>query len=144
MRFSSDRGITLVSTAALALLALLVCLHKPGVDSWWPPCPLYALTGFYCPGCGSTRMLYWLLRGNPLLAFRQNPLAMIMLPIVIYGLVRQWISRDSAVFTRIRSGWIVAFAVVVIAFAVARNIPTQPFCQLAPGGECRVSSSHTR
>ncbi len=32
MRFSSDRGITLVSTAALALLALLVCLHKPGVD----------------------------------------------------------------------------------------------------------------
>jgi hypothetical protein len=89
-------------------------------------------------------MLYWLLRGNPLLAFRQNPLAMIMLPVVIYGLVRQWISHDSGVFTRIRSGWMVAFAVVVIAFAVARNIPTQPFCQLAPGGECRVSSSHTR
>jgi hypothetical protein len=144
MRLSSDRGIVVVSTAALALLAVLVCFHKPGMDSWMPPCPFHALTGLYCPGCGSTRMLYWLVHGKPLLAFRQNPLAMLMLPVVIYGLAHQWLSPNSAVFTRIRSGWILGFACLVIVFTVARNIPAEPFSELAPGDEPNAVAALSR
>ncbi len=89
-------------------------------------------------------MLYHLVHGQVWLAFRDNLLSLMMLPVVLYGLARQWMQPSSGVFTRIRPAWITAFAAIVIAFAIARNIPTQPFCQLAPGGECRVSSPHTR
>ena len=139
MRISADRGITVVSTLALAALVTAVCFLKPGATSLLPPCPLHALTGLYCPGCGSTRMLYHLVRGQLGMAFRDNALSFIMLPVVVYGLVRQWLQPSSGVFTRIRPAWIMAFCAIVIAFTVARNIPVEPFCKLAPGGECRAT-----
>lgn len=79
-------------------------------------------------------MLYWLLHGHPLIALRQNPLAMITLPAVLYGLVRQWLCPESSVFTAIHPRWIATFAAVVIAFAIARNLPVEPFSLLAPCG----------
>ena len=42
-------------------------------------CPIYLLTGFPCPSCGTTRSIYWILRGEPVLAFRFNPLGFITL-----------------------------------------------------------------
>ncbi len=36
------------------------------------PCPINFLTGIYCIGCGGTRCIEALLRGNLLLAVRQN------------------------------------------------------------------------
>jgi hypothetical protein len=139
MRISADRGITIVSTLAVAAIVSAVCLLRPGATFLLPPCPLHALTGLYCPGCGSTRMLHHLVRGELGMAFRDNPLSFMTLPVVLYGLVRQWLQPNSGVFTRIRPGWIMAFGVIVIAFAVARNIPAKPFCRLAPGGECRAA-----
>lgn len=144
MRMSADRGMTIVSTLALVAVVSAVSLWRPGATSWLPPCPLHALTGFYCPGCGSTRMLYHLVHGELGMAFRENALSFLALPVVLYGLVRQWMQPNSGVFTRIRPGWILAFGVIVIAFTVARNIPAQPFCSLAPGGECRTALVQAR
>jgi hypothetical protein len=138
-RITADRGITIVSTLALVALVAAVCLVRPGATSWLPPCPLHALTGLYCPGCGSTRMLYHLVHGQLGMAFRDNPLSFIALPVVLYGLVRQWLEPASGVFNRIRPAWIVVFTVIVIAFTVVRNIPAQPYCRLAPGGQCRTA-----
>ena len=144
MRISSDRSITIVSTLGLAAMVTVVCFLRPGATSWLPPCPLHALTGFYCPGCGSTRMLYYLVHGEPGMAFRENALSFLALPVVLYGLVRQWMKPNSGVFTRIRPGWVLAFGGLVIAFTVARNISAQPFCSLAPGGECRTALVQAR
>jgi hypothetical protein len=80
-------------------------------------------------------MLYFLVHGHPYLAFRQNPLAMLVLPGVLYGLGRQIFARPRAVSSRVRPGWITAFLVVVILFTVLRNLPYAPFCALAPGGK---------
>lgn len=38
------------------------------------PCLFHTLTGAYCPGCGGTRALAALLRGNILLSFLYHPL----------------------------------------------------------------------
>lgn len=45
-----------------------------------PECILYKYTGFYCPGCGNTRAVIALLKGDILLSLRQN--AMIVTLIV--------------------------------------------------------------
>lgn len=127
-----------VTALGLAGLAAVVCFLRPGSTPFLPPCPFYLLTGFYCPGCGSTRMLYFLVHGHPYLAFRQNPLAMLVLPGVLYGLARQMFARPRAAHSLVHPGWITAFCIVVILFGVLRNVPFAPFCALAPGGVCRA------
>jgi hypothetical protein len=77
-------------------------------------------------------MLYFLVHGHPWLAFRQNALATIALPAVVYGLARQAINPRSEVFSRIHPRWMMAIGVVVVMFAVARNLPMRPFSLLAP------------
>lgn len=42
-------------------------------------CPVYDLTGLYCPGCGGTRSLTALLHGKILLAFHENPITPLLL-----------------------------------------------------------------
>ena len=59
---------------------------KPGHAPLLPACPLHRFTGFLCPGCGSTRALYLLLHGHPLGALRENGLAVLLLPVLIYDL----------------------------------------------------------
>jgi hypothetical protein len=135
MKSMPDRSMAYVTALALAGLVVVVCFLKPGSTPFLPPCPFRFLTGFYCPGCGSTRMLYFLVHGHPYLAFRQNPLAMLVLPGVLYGLGRQMFARSRAAHSRIHPRWITAFLVVVVLFTVLRNIPYAPFCALAPGGE---------
>ena len=135
MKSMPDRSIAYVTALALAGLVAVVCFLRPGSTPFLPPCPFRLLTGFYCPGCGSTRMLYFLVHGRPYLAFRQNPLAMLVLPGVLYGLGRQMFARSRAAHSRIHPRWITAFLVVVVLFTVLRNIPYAPFCALAPGGE---------
>src|ERR1017187_5525390 len=138
MRLAGDRCLVYGTALVLTGLIAVVCFLKPGTTPWLPPCQFYKLTGLYCPGCGSTRMLYFLVHGHPYLAFRQNPLAMLVLPGVLYGLGRQLFARPRAVNSRIHPGWITAFCAVVVLFGVLRNLPYAPFCALAPGGECRV------
>ncbi|WP_099466766.1 DUF2752 domain-containing protein [Konateibacter massiliensis] len=40
------------------------------------PCPIYTLTGIYCPGCGGTRSVHALLHGSFLSSFRYNPIVL--------------------------------------------------------------------
>jgi len=132
MRPSSDRLLVYGSAMGLAALALSLCFLTPGSTPWLPPCPFHALTGLYCPGCGSTRMLYFLVHGHPWLAFRQNALATIALPGVLFGLARQMINPRSDVYAHIHPRWMVTIGVAVVLFAVARNLPMRPFSLLAP------------
>lgn len=48
--------------------------HDPYTTQVFAPCPLLQLTGWQCPGCGSTRALYSLLHGDVAKAFAMNPL----------------------------------------------------------------------
>lgn len=63
----------------LGLGVLLVMISPLGASAPWPPCPLYALTGTFCPGCGSTRVMLALSEGDLALAWRQNPLVIFAL-----------------------------------------------------------------
>ena len=85
-------------------------------------------------------MLFYLLHGHPLQALQYNALSMLVLPIVLYSLVR--ISFTSALpsLPKLSQRWLTAFSLAIILFTVARNIPVEPLCKLAPGGVCRTNT----
>jgi hypothetical protein len=121
-----------ITAAALAALRLL----NPATSKLFPPCPLHALTGWYCPGCGSLRAMHQLLNGHVQAAFAMNPFAVIALPFLLYGFASQ-ISlevrgrRLPAFF--IPGGWIWTLAVTIVVFGILRNLSFAPFNLLAPG-----------
>jgi len=125
-------AVLLLGTAAIILLRVF----DPATSGIFPPCPIRYLTGLYCPGCGSLRAMHALLHGELARAWAMNPLMIVMLPFVTYGLV-------SAALLELRGNglpeimlpakWIRAFCVLVVLYAVARNLPLYPFDLLAPG-----------
>lgn len=127
-----ERRLTLLAATMLAAMVLAVGLGKPGHGVFFPPCPLHALTGWLCPGCGSTRALWLLVHGQFLPAIRENALAVLSLPLVLFDLAAILNRRWPTLSSRIRPTGIWALLLVVILFAVLRNLPFAPFTLLAP------------
>ena len=99
-----------------------------------PRCPLHALTGLYCPGCGSARALYSLLHGDALQAMAMNPLLVVALPLVLLMALHSAGWRPRALDPLVRViGNPTLWLAVLAGFGVLRNVPFAPFNALAPG-----------
>lgn len=123
-----------VAFAAAAIALLLWQVDPTGAGSPLPPCPSEWLTGLFCPGCGSTRALHALLHGDVAAALSYNPLLVLALPFVALLLAHQvFVLPGSLQALARRIGDARPWAVLVIAFMVARNLPWEPFAALAPG-----------
>ena len=123
-----------VGVLAVAALTLTwVYRFDPSTGGYFPACVFKGATGYYCPGCGLTRSLHHLLHGRVSSAFKYNPLFVLLLPLIGYGLVHfAFPPRSAARTSRGRSRWAWALLVVVLAYWVLRNIPVRPFSYLAP------------
>ncbi len=99
-------------------------------------CPVYELTGFYCPGCGSTRALADLFNFDLCSAAGHNIFFVIALPGVGYYLLKMYLliitGKDILPFPEIslKTAGIISF--LILLYAVIRNIPVHPFTILAP------------
>lgn len=113
-----------IALGMLTFAALMVSTPDRA-GSTLPPCPFHALTGLYCPGCGTTRALAAFSHGDFFAALAWNPLLLLIVPSM---LVFQW----SDLPVRRWLGWGLLGAIV--AFGIARNLPWEPFSSLAPGG----------
>jgi hypothetical protein len=133
MRFDeivTRRFAALLVWLTLALGATYLFIFEPGKSGFFPACPFRALTGFTCPGCGSTRGLHRLLHGDVVAAFEFNPLMVLSLPFLIYALLRY---TNAAVRGRpintnhLNAKYIWGLLVVILSFWVYRNTPFYPF-----------------
>jgi hypothetical protein len=91
MRFDeivNKRLTALLLWLSIALGATYLFIFEPGKTGFFPACPFRTLTGFTCPGCGSTRGLHRLLHGDVVSALEFNPLMVLSLPFLLYALVR--------------------------------------------------------
>ena len=78
--------IACVTGGAVALhlgAAAFFASHDPYATTIFPPCPVLALTGYQCPGCGGTRAAYSLLHGDLASAIRMNPIVVVMYPVLL-------------------------------------------------------------
>jgi hypothetical protein len=139
-RVGKRAGLVLLAVAAVGTAGAVVGAGTRSTVaslllSLGPPCLFHRLTGLYCPGCGTTRALFHLARGETLAAMRSNPLLVVALPLLF--LVWLQLSMTGAWRAGLRKvvyspfvGW--GFAVLTILFAVLRNLPFWPFRWLAP------------
>ena len=70
------------------IIIFLLCVSVAGIIYLEKvPCIFLKLTNLYCPGCGATRCILSLLKGNIKEAFQYNPIFFIMIPFLILGII---------------------------------------------------------
>lgn len=126
-RFTKQELVTLGVLLALGMAACVVLLVAPPGSphaKWLPKCMFHQLTGLYCPGCGATRALSAMLRGDIRSSMHNNLLLFPLLALIAVLIVKPEISLKRPVA--------VAIVAVVLLFTILRNIPFAPFTYLAP------------
>ena len=100
--------------------AWVLYTYPPAETAFYPPCVFKTVTGFDCPGCGSTRAAHAILHGRFGDAFRLNPMLFlagavfaVAAPDLLRGQTPRWVATPW--FGR------VAFAVVIVWWVV-RNL----------------------
>lgn len=124
----------LLAAGAIAATAVLWRLDPNAAGSVLPPCPWLALTGLYCPGCGSTRALHALVHGDLAQAWMMNPLLVLALPALLLMALNAagWRPRGSDRLWQ-RLGEPKLWLWTLLGYAALRNLPWWPFSWLAPG-----------
>lgn len=124
-RFQRLRG-PAVTAGVVGALTIALHFRDPHDSGSWGGCPWLTLTGWYCPGCGGLRAVNDLTNGDLLGAASSNLVFVAMVPvIVVWWLLwtrRAWSGRPAP--AREHAGvWIALFTVVMVVFAVLRNLP---------------------
>lgn len=123
------------STVIIIWLLLLagaayLFVFEPGKTGFFPACPFRMLTGFTCPGCGTTRALHQILHGDFAAAFVLNPVLVLAIPFLVFALLRYsvivmrgGVPRPNA----LPAPFIYVIFVVIVSFWIFRNTPFYPF-----------------
>lgn len=114
----------LVAGAAAAVVGY-VAVVDPNVAGHYPTCPFLALTGHYCPGCGSLRAINALAHGHLRAAAGLNLLLVAMVPLLVLEWAR-WVAARRAGYRHARPapGWALwALVFVICTFWIVRNLP---------------------
>lgn len=132
---AAGRVTAVAALAGMAGACGVVAAYNPVEVNFLPVCPLYALTGLACPGCGLTRGFHALFHGDVVTALGFNALlpvwavviAYVWLSLVVYAIRGKGLPMWP---THPRFLWI--FFVALFVFGVLRNIPIYPFTILFP------------
>jgi hypothetical protein len=125
-----------IAVAAVAVAAVLLRAFDPAGSGIFPPCPVRYLTGWYCPGCGSLRAIHEILHGQLWVAWAMNPLTVLLLPFLAYGLASHLlfeIRGRGLPQPYLPAVWIRALCAAILLFGIVRNLPFHPFTRLVPG-----------
>lgn len=123
----------MLDSRRILVIGLLLMVLALGVIYWWfdpsevrwmPRCLWNAVTSMDCPGCGSQRMIHALLHGDLASAWRANPFALCMLPVI--GIMF-WLElargRYPRLYARVFSPVVIrTLVVLVIAWWIFRNV----------------------
>ena len=135
LRLTATRKNAGTLLAFLAGVTVWVLVRNPLRNTVFPPCPLHATTGLWCPGCGATRASYLVLQGDIASAMHFNALWVVLAPFALYQAVAfageawgvRWLRRIPMTQTVI-----VALLATLIGFGIIRILPFAVFEVLNP------------
>lgn len=130
-----QKGLAAGFAAAMATGSAAVWYFDPTQVHLFPVCPLYALTGFACPGCGLTRGFHALFHGDVAAAMHFNvliPVWAVIFAVSFISLALFAVRGRGLPINELSPNWLVVFMVVLLVFGIVRNIPAYPFSLLFP------------
>lgn len=108
----------------VVVAVLVLALRSPYIPGSFGFCPFHALTGWYCPGCGALRAVHDLAHLDLVGAMSMNPLMVAAVPVVVASWGRwAWRAWRGLPVRTMPVGWVVLLGVLLVVFAVARNLP---------------------
>ncbi len=132
----SPRVIWSFFLAAVLVALLLLWNFDPATAGFFPPCIFHKVTDLYCPGCGATRACDALVEGKINQAFGYNPLFIVCFPFALFFLARSvWLGvlkNEQLEVPQRLSKYLLALAIVTIAFGVLRNLPFGELAWMRP------------
>lgn len=113
----------------LLIIVPIYFVFNPSNYNFFPQCPFYKFSGYYCPGCGSQRAFYDIFNGNFLNALEHN---ILMVVVVFCGIITYLLSKKAffEIIYHPKTPYI--FLAVTIVFWILRNLHFTPFNWLAP------------
>lgn len=116
------------ATVAYGATAFAIDPYRPRAVG----CPVHAMTGGWCPGCGSTRAVHELLHGDVAASVACHPLVVVLVAFVGYlaasayarahlpasSPMRRWARHP----TELPAGVLYGIAAVFVALTVVRNV----------------------
>ncbi len=106
--------VTITIATLLTLISVTTLYHcNPATNGFYPRCPLFALSGWQCAGCGGLRALHALLHGHLKEAWHYNQLLVVSLPLWPLLLARPRILANTNI--------VGALLMVLILFTILRN-----------------------
>jgi hypothetical protein len=132
---TTERVLAAAGVLAMAGGSAAVAFVNPSTSNFFPICPLFALTGLACPGCGLTRGFHSLFHGDIISAIDFNAL------IPVWAAVFGWVFVSLLLLAVRGKGlpmwptnpkvlWV--FTILLMTFGVLRNLPIYPFTILYP------------
>lgn len=113
-----------------------VWFFNPTTEGIFPTCPLLSMTGIACPGCGLTRGFHALFHGDFLTALGYNAMLPIFAAVFLYLLISMFLitacGRGLPMLKIFHPFALSGFLIVMLTFAVLRNLPFYPFTLLYP------------
>ena len=109
----------------ILLILLIIYIFVGDKINFYIPCPIKYITGLYCPGCGITRMLLSILKGDIYQGFRYNPLVFIIMPFLIFYFLEIYITNmlnKKSLCKKIPNEIFYFLVVIFIIYGVLRNI----------------------
>ncbi len=126
-----EDGLFLAGWLILAAIILLATIKKcifPEVNiiASMFPCYIYETTGFLCPGCGGSRSVAALLRGEVLTSLINFPLVVYGAGMYLWFMISQTLQRVSGnrlkIGLRWRHGYLWVALVILIGHFVLKNV----------------------
>lgn len=111
--------------AAVAAAFAYVGAVDPARPGHYPVCPLFRLTGLYCPGCGGLRSAHAFVHGDLLAALRDNAPAVAGY-LGFAALWAVWVvraARGRPLRIDLTPARLWAVGAVLLVFTVVRNLP---------------------
>ena len=111
--------LAVIGVAGLAYITVLPSQYRIG-------CPIHAVTGLWCPGCGDTRAAIALLNGDIQLAAHYN-VFLVTSPLL---LLIAFLIAKSKHAKKLMRAYVIVLAVAITIFTIARNLPGSPIAPL--------------
>ncbi|MGM0407591.1 MAG: DUF2752 domain-containing protein [Bacteroidota bacterium] len=117
----------IIAIIVISVLAILYRNYNPNGNVYFPKCPFRELTGLKCPGCGSQRVVHYILNFDFYNAIKENVILVLSIPYIMTGFVFDSLKKPNENIIKWRKklfGQKAIFLIlsIIIAFWILRNI----------------------